>query len=243
MTNPIRLPKPGRVASVLLMVVGTLILLSLLGQVAKHVYGHTMLKGFVPAFYVDYESNVPTWYSSLALGLAAALLLMIACVHWQRKDTFRRHWAALAGLLLLLSADEIAMFHEYPIEPLRDTFQTGGVLYYPWVLPGIAFVALVGIALARFFWHLPRPTQAHFLLAAVVFVSGAIGVEMLSGVQADRHGEENLTYALIITVEESLEMLGVVIFIRGLVDYIHRELGGMSLQVGSSNSGSLSQAA
>ncbi|HCK41431.1 MAG: hypothetical protein CMJ72_08505 [Planctomycetaceae bacterium] len=56
------------------------------------------------------------------------------------------------------------------------------------------FVALVGIAFARFYWLLPRPTQIHFMLAAITFVAGAIGVEMLSGMQADQHGEENSSW-------------------------------------------------
>jgi hypothetical protein len=37
---------------------------------------------------------------------------------------------------------------------------------------------------------------------------------------------------MIITVEELLEMLGVVILIHALVEYIHDTLGGMRLEIG-----------
>jgi hypothetical protein len=80
-----------------------------------------------------------------------------------------------------------------------------------------------------FFLRLPRRTQAWLALATATFVAGAIGVEMLSGWQADHFGEENLTYSLIITVEEFLEMIGVVILVRALVDYIHSNLGGLHI--------------
>ena len=122
MKNPTALPSAKRISSTLLLVISTLVILSLFGQIIKHVYGHTILKGFVPACCLDYESNVPAWYSSLALGIAVVLLLLIAIVKWQRNNSYRWHWAALSALLFLLSADEIAIFHEYRIGPLRDAY-------------------------------------------------------------------------------------------------------------------------
>jgi hypothetical protein len=225
------LPPARRISDALLIIVSILIGLSLVGQVAKHVYGHTMLKGFVPTFYVDYESSAPTWYSSAALGLAAALLAFIAAAKFQLHARYRWHWAALSVLFFLLSLDEIAMIHELPIEPLRERWNAGGVLYYAWVVPGAACVAVVGLAFLPFFLGLPGRTQAGFLLAACMFVGGAIGVEMLSGVQADALGEENLDYALIVTLEEFLEMLGIVALIRTLLEYAESSLGGLQLRL------------
>lgn len=223
-------PRARRVSDALLIIVSTLIGLSLLGQCAKYLYGHTMLKGFVPTFYVDLESSAPTWYSSAALGLAGMLLALIAAAKIKTADNYRWHWAMLGCLFFSLSLDEIAMIHELPIDPLRERWNTGGLLYYPWVVLGAALVGLVGLLYLRFFLSLPCRTQRGFLLAATLFVGGAIGVEMLSGAHADVFGEENLDYALIVTVEEFLEMLGVVIFIRALLDYIETNLGGLQLQ-------------
>lgn len=226
------LPPARRVTQLLVAVVFVLISLSVVGQVAKHVYGHTQLKGFVPAFYVDYESSVPTWYSSAALLAAAGLCGLIALAKGRVGDPFRWHWRALATLFCLLSIDEIAMFHEMPIDPLRDSLGAGGMLYYTWVIPGAAFVLVVGLCFLRFLWNLPATTRNLFVLSGMIFVGGAIGVEMVSGAQADAAGEENLRYALIITVEEAMEMLGVVLFIHALTDYIHRTIGPLRLQLG-----------
>lgn len=206
-----------------------LITLSMAGQCSKYVWGHPKLKGFVPAFYVDYESTVPTWYSSLALGVAAGLMFLIAAAMFRTRDRWRIHWATLASLMLVLSIDEIAMFHELPIDPLRESFGAGGLLYYTWVVPGLALVVIVSGLYLSFFFHLPRRTKALFALAAATFVTGAIGVEMLSGWQADQFGEENLTYSLIITVEEFLEMIGVVILIRALLEHVQDQLGGLQI--------------
>ena len=122
------------------------------------------------------------------------------------------------------------MIHEMPIDPMRAMFNWGGCLHYAWVVPGLVFVAAVGIIYCRFLFSLPRRTQFLFLLAATIFVSGAIGVEMLSGAQAYEAGEENFNYALIVTLEEFLEMLGVVVLIRALLEYIENHLGGLQIQ-------------
>lgn len=229
-TIQLNVPPARRVSDTLLVVVAVLISLSIAGQCAKYLYGHTILKGFVPMFYVDFESSAPTWYSSAALGLAGLLLAVIAMAKFQAADKYRWHWATLSCLFALLSLDEIAMIHELPVDPLRERFAPGGVLYYPWVIPGALFVALIGCLYLRFYLTLPGRTQRLLLLSGAMFVSGAIGVEMLSGVQADQFGENNLDYALIVSLEEMLEMLGVVIFIRCLLDYIERHLGGLRIQ-------------
>ncbi len=141
-TAPLLLVRPAAIARVLFTWIGTLVALSLVGQYAKYVLGHDTLKGFVPLFYVDLESSVPTWYSSVALLLAAGLCALIARHHTVARRAYRRHWTALAALFVLLSLDEIAMLHEYPIDPLRDALGTTGPLYYAWVIPGVAAVAL-----------------------------------------------------------------------------------------------------
>ena len=129
--------------------------------------------------------------------------------------------------------DEVATIHELPIDPLRNALNAGGLLYFTWVIPGAIFVMIVGLSYLRFLGHLPSRTRNLFLIAAAVFVGGAIGVEMISGLQADRHGETNFAYAMIITIEEAMEMLGVVIFIHAVADYLHRTVGELHIQFAS----------
>ncbi|MBI1902127.1 MAG: hypothetical protein HYS13_13585 [Planctomycetia bacterium] len=218
---------------VLFFLVISLVTLSLVGQYFKYSLGHDTVKGFVPLFYVDYESNVPTWYSSIAILLAAGLLAVVAAARQAQRAPFRHHWTGLCILFLLLSADEVAMVHELPIEWLRITLGATGMWHYTWVIPGMAVVALVGLAYLRFVLALPAATRNLFVLAAAVYVGGAIGVEMLSAYQASRHGQENLTYSLIVTVEEFMEMTGIVVFIKALVDYLACHLGEVRLHFGT----------
>ena len=174
----LKMPAAKRVSDGLLLFVLLLISLSLAGQASKYLLGHPRLKGFVPAFYVDYEPTVPTWYSSAALGCAGVLLALIALAKYKTRDRFRFHWATLSGLLFLLSCDEVAMFHELPIDPLREALQADGLLYYTWVIPGSLLVGIVGCLYLRFFLCLPGQTKCLFLLAVVIFLAGSIGVAL-----------------------------------------------------------------
>ena len=57
------------------------------------------------------------------------------------------------------------------------------------------------------------------VIAGLVFVSGAIGFDVLGHRQWELHGRSNLPYVILYTVEEFLEMLGVIIFIYALTTY------------------------
>lgn len=69
---------------------------------------------------------------------------------------------------------------------------------------------------------LPRRSRWLFVLAGALYVGGALGVEALSGRQEWLHGGHTAGYHAVITVEELLEMAGLVVFIFALLDYIGR---------------------
>lgn len=56
-------------------------------------------------------------------------------------------------------------------------------------------------------------------MAATLYLGGAIGVEMAGGRYAELHGTNNWTYSMIVTVEESLEIAGLIVFIWALLKY------------------------
>ena len=139
---------PSRVTGAFALVVALLIALSLLEQLSKYYpqYGYSCC--FVPGFYVDQESSYPTYYSVAALAFCGMLLGFIA-MQQPGRGAYRGHWAALAVIFFCLAFDERAMFHERTIIPLRNLLGLGGIFHFAWVLPGMAFVAIVGVAYNR----------------------------------------------------------------------------------------------
>jgi len=57
------------------------------------------------------------------------------------------------------------------------------------------------------------------LIAATLYIGGTLGLELIGDYHAEKYGEENLTYNLITTVEEGLELSGLAFFIRALLKY------------------------
>jgi len=90
---------------------------------------------------------------------------------------------------------------------------------------------VTGLAYLKFLLHLPRKTRDLFLLAGSIYVGGALGMEMVCGYYADAVGQRNLIYGLMASVEEILEMVGVIVFIYALLSYIGSYLENIDLRL------------
>ena len=105
----------------------------------------------------------------------------------------------------------------------------GGPLHFPWVVPyGIATLVLA-LAYAKFVWELPKDTRARFVTAGVTFLTDALGIEMLGAREADLHDTTTVTYCLLYSLEEVLEMLGIILFIYALLSHLAQETGRLSV--------------
>ena len=209
---------PGRTFQVLLGVIAALTGAHLAGQVAKYAFGAGDT-WFARLTYFNAEMNLPTWYSTAALLAAAAILGLV----WRRArsldDRYAAHWVALAAIFLGLSIDETAALHERADTVLHDVLRTSGVLYYAWVVPALGFVAALGVAYLRFLRDLPPRTRTLFIVAAAVYVGGAVGMELLEGRQFEANGLDTPAFVAMTTIEELAEMLGVALFIYAVLDY------------------------
>jgi hypothetical protein len=213
---------PSSIARVLGAVAFLLVLASIGGQLTAYLTGHAHVYGLVRLFYVDAENNIPTDFSTLLLLFAALLLAVITVLKRKQTGSPVSHWAILSFGFLFMAADEAWSFHEMLIKPVGKLLGDDnlGVFYFAWVIPGIALVLVLALFFLRFLLHLPAKTRLTFLMAATLYIGGAIGVELIGGRFAELHGTRNLMYSMIVTVEESLEMAGVIIFIWALLVYI-----------------------
>ncbi|MDA0659716.1 MAG: hypothetical protein O2931_13765 [Planctomycetota bacterium] len=112
--------------------------------------------------------------------------------------------------------------------PVREAKMFTGVFLFVWVIPyGIAMLALAALY-ARFLWRLPSTTRSMFFLAAATFLAGAVGLEMVGGVVYERGNYERaIPIDVCNGLEESLEMLGVVIFLFALTGYLADQFGNL----------------
>jgi hypothetical protein len=211
---------PKKIARFLTCIVLGLTLTSFAGQVFGHAF-NTSIRGFIERVDVGSDLSIPTWYSSLALAFCGLLLTVIAVSKKQTQDSYWRHWGFLAALFVGFSIDEVAMFHETLGNALRPIINTTGFLYYNWVVYAIPLVIVFVLSYLKFLFHLPAKTRRLFCIAGSMYVGGAIGVEMFASLTYSTIGAENLVYAAFTTIEECLEMLGVVVFIYALLSYLN----------------------
>jgi hypothetical protein len=210
-------------------VILVLLCLSLLGQIWQKGLGHDSLRTLVRLVDVDQEFNIPTAYQALTLASAAGLLFLIARLRKPVDRPESRYWFGLALIFAFLTCDELFRIHERirgsgtiaASDYLRDV---SPMLHYRWLVYGIPFVAVVGLLYVRFVLRLPPRVRALTVGGGLLFVAGALGMEMVGGPVVESVGRGNMTYALIATLEEGMEMSGVAMFLCALATVLRSEL-------------------
>jgi hypothetical protein len=170
---------------------------------------------------INHENSIPTYFAVMLLVFAAALLGIISALKRKAQDAFYAHWTILAFTFLFLAIDEAASIHEMLIRPMRELLgdRARGVFHFAWVIPGIVITFVYAMVFVSFVFHLPIRIRLRVLLAATLYVGGAIGFELIGGKYVERHGWD-LTSQMIGTVEESLELAGAILFADALLGYL-----------------------
>lgn len=209
-------------ASRLFMVMAVLLVLNVVLQTMKYEAGHDYLFGLVRLFDVDEEANIPTLFSTLLLLLAGLLLALIGREEKTSGGQDAARWMLLSAVFLFLAVDESAALHELLILPGRELLgkESPDIFYYAWVIPYFVLVLALAAYFFGFFLRLPGAIKIRFLLAAALFVGGSIGFELAEGVEDKIYGQNNMLYSVLTTVEEGMEMAGVIVFIHALLQYI-----------------------
>lgn len=223
---------PKRTFIILITILAVLVGLSIWGQKLKYVgvgdihgpWHEFLIDLLMQSFYLDLEGNIPTYYNVVLLLIPTTLLFAIAAAKTQLKDKFRYHWHALTLVFLFLSIDEASSLHERLIKPMREYSDAGRLFHFAWIIPGIIAVILFGLLFLIFFLHLDRKFKILFFASLAVYIGGVIGGEIVSGYYADNMGLKNFTYAVVASLEESVEMIGASMIIYSLLKYIEQYL-------------------
>ena len=168
---------------------------------AWHARSHdALIEALLPKLSLSYESNLPTWFSSSLLLACAVAAGAIAA----SRPAWHRHWWAIAALAGWMSLDEAAELHEH----LGGHIAASGVLYFDWVIPATAIVAVLVLLFVPFIRALHPPTRMRLVVAGALYIGGALVMELPLGWWTEQYGTDGFGYATIDWVEEALEMVG-----------------------------------
>lgn len=212
--------KRAQITATLIATASMLILLHSVGLYIHYGLEHPFAQGFVPIFNLDTEGNIPTFFSALMLIFASVLFFWIARIENRARGKHWKQWRILPFIFLFLAVDEAAKVHELLIEPMRDAFDLKGVFFFSWVIVGMAIVAILTATFFRFVLDLPSRFRNELILAAALYLTGVIGLELVGGNYASLHGYENLSYELIATCEELFEISGLIVLINALLRHL-----------------------
>ena len=199
------------------------------------------LMGFGTLIDVDAEANLPTWFASF-LAQAAAVVAFAIGENDQRKN--RLWWRGIAGMLFLMGIDEVASIHNMPSRRLGELVGVhDGWLMNAWILPAILLCAGVACCYVRFLTRVPRCMACGFVLAAALYLTGAIGLEIMgsrveylaAGFDYDGRNVYSLDFELIGVAEEAFEYAGMLLTLAILIRRA-KELGASAtIQFAQSN--------
>lgn len=185
---------------------------------------------------MDTEASLPAWFSSMLLFGGAILLAAVAAVTRRIAESSSGRWAGLAVIFLLLSIDEAVAFHERAIDPVREWLGVGGALYFAWVIPAMLLLLVFAAVYLPFWWRLPPRTRMGFAIAGVLYVGGALGMELVGAYLLTKFGA-GIATGITVLVEETAEMLGAVVFLHYVTGYLQERVGALPAGVaGTRNS-------
>lgn len=189
-----------------------------LATLAARIAGYDHLLGLLPLFDFNGEGNLPTLFSVLLLAGAAALLFLLGAAD---VPAARRGWYWLGAVFVFLALDEGAGIHDGLALPLRTLLGTDGILYFAWVIPYALLAGAVFVASIPLLRRLAATTRNLFLLAGALYVGGALGIELVEGWQVTRDGgHKRALFFAWVALEETLEMIGLAVFIHALLRHL-----------------------
>lgn len=216
--------KLDKYAKLLLKIFIVILVLNIIVITIGALTGHNSMKGLLDVFEISGEDNLGAYFSSINLLTASLLLFIIYKYHKNNGISDSRYWLVLSIIFLALSIDETVCLHELLVAPIRDYFHIEHLFYFAWVIPGMIICVILAAYFLKFYLSLPARYKRLFGISAFLLIGGAIGIEIIDGYIYSLAQERNLAYILLTTLEEAMEMLGIIIFIYSLIDYLKSDI-------------------
>lgn len=169
-------------------------------------YGHL--------FDLNRELNIPTWASSVLIVLVSVACALVGLAERQQGGSAWPWWG-LGIVFVYMSLDEAAELHGLlATDKLALPGMTGAG--FAWIVPGLILAAIVALAYLRWVLRQPAEIRNLFFVAGAIYVTGALGFEALGGLLADPT-YFNPAYLVASTIEEMLELLGMLIMLYAVL--------------------------
>lgn len=218
-----------KITTVLAIILVVLVVIALTIQVLQGFFGIQHPSTIFLLFNFDEKTNFPTAFKLFGLSFSALLIYLVARAKKSVGDKYALHWKILSLVFVYLTLDEEAKIHQTISHLLSRVMNTSGIFTFPWVIIYLPLVVIFGLAYLKFFFHLPLRTRWLFLAAAIGYAGGSGGVELIKAQLASRIAMESVSYQLVALVSDTMECVGLIIFINALLHYLARYVNYIEL--------------
>ena len=182
-------------------------------------------------FSLDGEANIPTLFSVLLLWLCSLLAGSISYMEKGRNEGVKTiQWFGLAVAFFVMGLDEFIQIHEHFSGLMSSIPKSSGAFHYAWVFPYLIFILVFSGIYLKFFFDLLRETRWLVAGAAILYIGGCVGFEVLAGMWLQAHDKDSIYY-LFVMIEELLEMSGCILFIYAFTNHIEKSFPDSQLLI------------
>jgi hypothetical protein len=165
----------------------------------------------------DQKLNFPTTLKLLLMLTSTGLFALVGLATAERRARVR--WLGMAVIFGLVTLDEFTYMHQRLSDAIHDAVGTGGVLRFAWIVVYLPLLVVVAIVYLPFWRNLARRLRYQLLAAAILFAGGSAGVELAKGALYD-DDQWSLTFGLVASVSDSLELIGLALLVAALLEYV-----------------------
>lgn len=203
----------GRAEAVTRVLLICIIVLTALHVVMSVVVGDGELGWWARRLDMNGEYGFPAGFSATVLGLGGLTCLRLRRLHDEVYDGDSWRWLLVGAAMVYAAFDEAFVIHELAIGVPSEWFDLPDFLRLDWVVLFIPPLIVLAAILLPWFLRLPRWLALRMVLSGVIFVTGSVVLETVSG----QFTRSPVTFRLFSTMEELLEMAGASLFLVSVV--------------------------
>jgi len=224
-----------KIIGFLVIILVIIIIANILGQMKNFRVGIIEGLNWVNLFSMSRELNIPSLFSVWILFTNALLFAFITLQEYESNGRYKTAWGVLCLGFFFLAFDEGASIHELLVDPTRRLIgeSNPSSFFFTWTIPALIGSVFVALIYARFLWSLPKSTRWQFILAAALYLGGAIGFELVEGRILHQTGIKTLAYCVMEIIEETMEIAGAILLLHALFFYIRNRYPTILFSLGN----------
>ena len=219
----------SRIVHLAWMAMTVLVFASIVRHVLNYNFTNSVPAALTKLFNLNGEKTFAALFSTAILAFAAMLLGLITLDAFKRGRQYVWHWFGLTIIFAYLAADELLAIHEAISRLIaKGSSIVGELTWALWVLPFGILVLVFGLVYLRFLMSLAPVYRIRFIIAELVYVGGALGFEIIGAMFVASYGGASIGHDILVILEETLEMSGIILWISALLTYLTNETVGLT---------------